>query len=96
MSEKLDTALAKLNERLAGRSFEDTVKFDIENAGVIRIVDGAATAEDGPADCTVTASIDTFEEMFAGDLDPTAAFMTGKIKIDGDMGVAMKLGQILA
>ena len=39
--------------------------------------------------------MDTFQEMFAGDLDPTAAFMTGKIKLDGDMGVAMKLGQLL-
>ena len=39
--------------------------------------------------------METFHEMFEGELDPTAAFMTGKIKIDGDMGVAMKLGQLL-
>ena len=32
---------------------------------------------------------------FEGELDPTAAFMTGKIKIDGDMGQAMKLSQLL-
>jgi putative sterol carrier protein len=39
--------------------------------------------------------MDTFQELFDGDLDPTAAYMTGKIKIDGDLGQAMKLSQIL-
>lgn len=32
----------------------------------------------------------------AGDLDPTAAFMTGKLTVDGDMGMAMKLGSVLS
>ena len=57
---------------------------------------GEVLTGDGDADCTITASQDTFQELFDGELDPTAAFMTGKIKIDGDMGVAMKLGQLLA
>ena len=33
--------------------------------------------------------------MLDGDLDPTAAFMSGRLKVDGDMGLAMKLGSIL-
>lgn len=95
MSDSIDKAAAALSERLSG-GFDGSVKFDIEDEGVIRIVDGAVTTDDGDADCTITASMDTFQDMFSGDLDPTAAFMTGKIKIDGDMGVAMKLGQLLA
>ena len=96
MSDDLTTAAGALSEKLAGSSFDGSVKFDVAGAGVIRIVDGAVTTEDGAADCTISASMDTFRDMFNGDLDPTAAFMTGKIKIDGDMGVAMKLGQLLA
>jgi putative sterol carrier protein len=33
--------------------------------------------------------------MAQGDLDPTVAFMSGKLKVEGDMGVAMKLGSVL-
>ena len=62
---------------------------------MIRVVDGSVTTEDGDADCTITADPNTFRDMFEGELDPTAAYMTGKIKIDGEMGIAMKLGQLL-
>ena len=96
MSEKLDTAAAALREKLGSGGFEGSVKFDIEDEGQIRIADGEVFTDDGDADCTIAASMDTFQELFDGELDPTAAFMTGKIKIDGDMGVAMKLGQLLA
>lgn len=95
MSDTLQKAAAALQEKLGSGSFDGSVKFDIDGAGAIRIVDGTVTTEDGDADCTISADLDTFQDMFAGDLDPTAAFMTGKIRIDGDMGVAMKLGQML-
>jgi putative sterol carrier protein len=36
-----------------------------------------------------------FSDMIAGKLDGMTAFMTGKLKIEGDMGVAMKLQSIL-
>jgi len=44
---------------------------------------------------TRTADADTFQSILAGDTNPTAAFMTGKLKVDGDMGMAMKLGTVL-
>ena len=44
---------------------------------------------------TVTADAETFQGIMDGSLDSTSAFMTGKITIDGDMGLAMKLGSIL-
>ena len=51
---------------------------------------------DDEADVTLTADADTFQSIMSGDLDPTAAFMTGKLAVDGDMGMAMKLGSVLA
>ncbi len=95
MSSALDTAAAALREKIGESGFDGSVKFDIEDEGVIRINGGEVTTEEGDADCTISAAMDTFQDMFNGELDPTAAFMTGKIKIDGDMGVAMKLGQLL-
>ena len=47
------------------------------------------------ADCTLTASAETFEGMLSGEINPTAAFMSGQLKVDGDMGLAMKLGSVL-
>jgi putative sterol carrier protein len=60
------------------------------------IIDGdTVRADDGEADCTMTASGETFEGILDGDVNPTSAFMTGKLKVEGDMGLAMKLGSIL-
>ena len=52
--------------------------------------------EDLPADCTIVVSKDDFEAMGDGKLDPTMAFMQGKIKVNGDMSVAMKLQPLMA
>lgn len=96
MSEALAAALAALREKFDGAEFESSVKFDVEDEGVIRFADGAVGLEDGEADVTISASLDTFREIFDGELSPTAAYMTGRMRIDGDMGTAMKLSQILA
>ncbi len=72
------------------------VKFNIKDMGIIHIDGGSVTNDDKPADCTITMAKDDFEKLSAGTLDPTMAFMQGKLKIDGDMGVAMKLQPLLA
>jgi putative sterol carrier protein len=95
MSEALETAAAALREKFAGTDFEGTVKFDIEDEGVIRFAEGVIGMVDGEADVTISASLDTFREIFDGELSPTAAYMTGRMRIDGDMSTAMKLSQIL-
>lgn len=74
-------------------------KFDFGDEGFI-IVDGKknpaeVSREDHPADTTVLCSIDTFQKIMNGTQDPTMAFMTGKIKIQGSMGNAMKLASFL-
>ena len=55
-----------------------------------------ARVGDEEADVTLNADADTFRSIFEGELNPTSAFMTGKLSVDGDMGLAMKLAAALA
>ena len=95
MSDDLAAAEAALSERLAGERLDGSVRFDIEGAGVLRVVDGRVTREDGAADATISGSLDTFRAIFEGTLSPMAAYMTGRIRIDGDLGTAMRFGQAI-
>jgi putative sterol carrier protein len=91
----IETIAAKIGERIGGSGFDRSVKFDLQGAGVI-VIDGSdVSTSDREADCTITMSLDDFESLVAGDLNPTAAFMQGKMKIEGDMSVAMQLSQVL-
>ncbi|MEC7965460.1 MAG: SCP2 sterol-binding domain-containing protein, partial [Pseudomonadota bacterium] len=47
-------------------------------------------------DVTLTADAETFEAMLTGEMNPTSAFMSGKLTIDGDMGQAMALATAFA
>ena len=97
MSNVVNAAVDALNAKLG--SFDDgTAKFVIEDEGAIMIEsDGARAADDAAeSEVTLTASRETFEGMLNGDVNPTTAFMTGKLKVDGNMGLAMKLGSALA
>ena len=74
------------------------VKLDFGGDGTI-MLDGAAnqvTEEDGDADTTIKVSWDDWQAMAAGQLDGMTAFMTGKLKVEGDMGNAMQLQGVLA
>ena len=75
------------------------VKFDLGEDGMI-LWDGTSTPaaisnEDGEADTTIRMSAENFEKLMTGALDPTMAFMLGKLKVEGKMGVAMKLSSWL-
>ena len=75
-----------------------TVKLDFGDQGVI-LLDGAnsqVSENDGPADTTIKTSWDDWQKMAAGELDGMTAFMTGKLKIEGDMGNAMQLQGVLS
>lgn len=95
MSEVVDAAVTALSEKLAG-GFDGVAKFVIEGEGAIMLDAEGVRAGDEEADVTLTASADTFRAILEGDLNPTAAFMTGKLSVDGSMGLAMKLGAALA
>ena len=99
MSEAFEEAVAALREKFAGADFPGSVKFEFEDEGVILVADGEVGVVDSSgnsdADVTISASLDTFRDIFEGELSATAAYMTGRMRIDGDMGLAMKLSQIL-
>jgi putative sterol carrier protein len=97
-------SLESATNTIKGRVGDDaglgaTLKFDCGDDGVI-VIDGRAkpntvSNEDRDADCTVGLTIGDLEAMLAGDLAPTTAFMTGKLRVEGDMGVAMKLQSLM-
>jgi putative sterol carrier protein len=77
----------------------NTYRFDVDGAGTwtVDVQDGNVTvSEDGEAepDVTITTSEENFQKLVSGDLNPTTAYMTGKLKIQGDMGAAMKLQKL--
>ncbi|MEM8632417.1 MAG: SCP2 sterol-binding domain-containing protein [Pseudomonadota bacterium] len=96
MSDVLTAAVSALNEKMGGGFDAGTAKFDITGEGAIIVDAGGARADDGDADVTLTADAETFQQMLSGDLNPTTAFMTGKLSVDGDMGLAMQLGTLLS
>jgi putative sterol carrier protein len=74
------------------------VKLDFGGDGVI-MLDGAASQvseDDGDADTTIKVSWEDWQAMAAGQLDGMTAFMTGKLKVEGDMSNAMQLQGVLA
>lgn len=75
------------------------VAFDLGADGVI-LWDGTQTPavignEAGEADTTLTLSLDDLQKLIEGNLNPTLAYMTGKLKVAGSMGVALKISQLL-
>jgi putative sterol carrier protein len=74
--------------------------FEIDGAGTWRVdvddgtVNVAEGGGDGDADATIAASEETFQQIASGDLNATTAYMTGKLKVRGDMGAAMKLSRL--
>jgi len=76
------------------------IKFDFGDDGIVRI-DGKASPtvidnDDSDADCTVKVTMDNFIQIAEGNLNPQMAFMTGKLRVEGDMSLAMQLGSILS
>ena len=72
--------------------------FDIEGAGkwTVRVEDGKVNVTEGgeDADAVITTTEETFEKIVSGEQNPTSAYMTGKLKVKGDMGAAMKLQKL--
>ena len=73
-------------------------KFDIDGAGTwnVDVDDGKVTVTEdgGEADTTISTSDETFTKIANGEQNPTAAYMSGKLKVSGDMGQAMKLQKL--
>jgi len=95
LAEKLKSQAA-MNPPLGYR-----VKFDLGTDGAL-LWDGTVTPPEigsdtdaAEVDTTLSLSLDDFARLLSGNLDPTLAYMTGKLKIEGSTGVAMKLAAML-
>ena len=93
----LDDIAEKLPARLNG--FNHTLKLDFEEDGLL-FVDATqsppvVTQSDDDAEVTLTTSLETFEKILSGKQDPNLAFMMGKLKVKGSMGLALKLNSML-
>jgi putative sterol carrier protein len=82
--------------KLAGMT--NSYLFDIEGEGqwLVTVDDGSigVTEGGGEADATIETGAETFQKIVAGEQNPTTAYMTGKLKLKGDMGAAMKLQKL--
>ncbi|OIQ76086.1 SCP-2 sterol transfer family protein [mine drainage metagenome] len=95
MSDVIDAAVKALSAKMTG-SFDGVAKFVITGEGALMIDPSGVRAGDDAADVTLTADTETFKAIIDGDLNPTMAFMSGKLAIDGNMGLAMQLGSALS
>jgi len=88
---------AKMTEALTKAGGTDkSVKFDFGDDGQVFASGTEATTDDNDADCTISVSKDDFIALAEGNLDPMMAFMSGKLKVAGDMSVAMGLQSIFS
>lgn len=95
MSDIISNAVDLINAKL-GSGFDGSIKIVINDLGALIIDETGARIGDDDADCTMTADFDTLSGMIDGTINPTSAFMGGKLSVEGDMSVAMKLGALLA
>jgi putative sterol carrier protein len=100
MAETVQEFFDTLPQRDASKTegMNNSYLFDIEGAGqwVVSVADGAISVTEGggEADTTISTSEESFLAISRGELNPTSAYMTGKLKIKGDMGAAMKLQKL--
>ena len=91
--EEITNNLKNAVEKSGG--LDKSVKFDFGDLGKVLINGTNVTNDDEEADCTVGMSLEDFMKMAKGEINPTSAFMSGKLKILGDMTAAMGLQNLL-
>lgn len=96
----LDDIVAKIRQKTAyATGFHARVLFDFGDDGCVHVDASQSpveiTTEDKDADVTLTTSLDTFAKILDGQSDPNIAFMMGKLKISGSMGLALELNALL-
>ena len=96
MSEVLEKAVAAINDKMAGATFDSSVRFKIEDEGSIVVDSDGVRVSDEETDCTLIASLDVFTKILDGDMNATEAYMTGSLKVEGSMSAAMELSSLLA
>ena len=96
MTDIMAHAVEAIEKKLEGNVFDGSAKFEIEGQGSVIIDASGVRVSDDETEVTLSANLETFQEILEGDLDSTAAFMTGRLKLDGDMSTAMRLASVLS
>ncbi len=110
MSDAIAQIVSQLEERIKAEpdkvaklaGLTATYQFNLTGEGGgnfnVKITDGTPAVQEGTIDSpnvTVTVSLEDFNQISEGKLNPTSAFMSGKLKVSGDMSLAMKLQSII-
>lgn len=85
----------RIARKLAVTPFEGSLKFDCGDEGVIVLADGTATTADRATDCTLRINRDNLVSLLTGKLNPMVALTMGKLKLSGDMGVALRMARLI-
>lgn len=96
MSDVISVAVAALGAKMAGGFTSGVAKFVIPGEGAIMADADGVRAGDDPADVTLTANAEVFRAILEGEMNAASAFMSGKLTVDGSMGLAMQLGAALS
>lgn len=96
MSDVISAAVTALGAKMADGFSAGVAKFVIPGEGAIMADADGVRAGDDEADVTLTAEADVFRAILEGEMNATTAFMTGKLTVDGSMGLAMQLGAALS
>lgn len=91
----LKQVVERMQKELQSKAFDGSLKFDCGDEGVVVLADGTASQQDRDTDCTIKITQDNLIKLLTGKLNPMTGVMTGKLKVSGDMSVAMKLGKLL-
>ncbi len=91
----LEKIAEDIRKGLGGKRFEGSMTFDCGSDGVIVLDNGLVSTLDQSTDCTLRLSTDNLSKLLRGQLNPMTAVMLGKIKVSGDMAVAMRLGKLI-
>ena len=80
---------------------DQSFRFEIDGEGTwhVAVHDGKIAVTEGgdePADATIHTSADVFERIVSGEQNPAMAYMSGKVKVEGDLGAVMKLQKLFA
>lgn len=94
MSDVLSEFQATLDPKAKGE-IKGTAKLEITDAGCVMLTEAGAEIADATADVTLKASAETFRAILSGDQNPVMAFMSGKLKVDGNTQRALKVSSIL-
>ncbi|MDT8326032.1 MAG: SCP2 sterol-binding domain-containing protein [Roseovarius sp.] len=94
MTSVVDDYIANLTPKAKGQ-IRGTARLEITDHGSVMLDETGASAGDGPADVVLSASDEVFRNILSGAQNPITAYMSGKLKVEGNLQRALKVSAIL-